>query len=215
MGGPGDGGVFLAGSCCEITKARTCGGARDLTQLRYLTRSQGDKERDAGNEVQAMYDRAKADKPNAQIGFVEFIVVPLYVEMLALVPGIDMIIANMLTNHQTYCHRAVEKLEAAEQRDEEKIEKMKSKPAALREKFEAKLGYDRVNRSGGASPPVGGRRMSASIAYGGATSVPTNAAGRTSIRAQRRPSAVSVRRASVQLTQAKQSPARRQSSANS
>ena len=33
--------------------------------------SQGDKERDAGNEVQAMYDRAKADKPNAQIVFVD------------------------------------------------------------------------------------------------------------------------------------------------
>ena len=53
----------------EIFSARA---AKRAIQRRRVMHSQGDKERDAGNEVQAMYVRAKADKPNAQIGFVEF-----------------------------------------------------------------------------------------------------------------------------------------------
>jgi len=105
---------------------------------------QGDKERDIGMEVSHMYDRHKVDRPAMQVNFIEFIVVPLYLALLQLCPGLDEVAWNLLENHQTYCGMGVQELEKAAEKDEEAIVKMSKRPGALREKFIGQLGADRI-----------------------------------------------------------------------
>ncbi len=139
---------------------------------------QGDRERALGLEVAPMYDRALADMPTAQLGFVEFIVSPLYLEILRFAPGLDQTIAHLLENHAEYTARAVAKLEAAERPESEKIAMLKAKPGRLRAKFEEKLGDTRVDPEMAAAAEAaadarrgaggGGRRKSVTkVAVGG------------------------------------------------
>lgn len=91
-----------------------------------------------------MYDRHKVDRPAMQVNFIEFIVVPLYLALLQLCPGLDEVAWNLLENHQTYCGMGVQELEKAAEKDEEAIVKMSKRPGALREKFIGQLGADRI-----------------------------------------------------------------------
>ena len=111
-------------------------------------------------------------------GFVEFIVSPLYLEILRFAPGLDQTIAHLLENHAEYTARAVAKLEAAERPESEKIAMLKAKPGRLRAKFEEKLGDTRVDPEMAAAAEAaadarrgaggGGRRKSVTkVAVGG------------------------------------------------
>lgn len=114
----------------------------------------GDKEREEGLDVAAMYDRNLADKPSAQVGFIEFIVVPLYLELLRFAPGLDGIIPHMLNNHETYCNQMIAAKESDPDADKEAIAKLKDKPSAFRKRFEGKLGEHRVQTAMDQNPIV-------------------------------------------------------------
>jgi len=47
---------------------------------------QGDQERELGIPIQMLNDRTKVNKPNSQIGFIEFIVTPLIVAIIKILP---------------------------------------------------------------------------------------------------------------------------------
>jgi hypothetical protein len=49
---------------------------------------QGDKEKELGLTVQMLNDRNKVNKPNSQIGFIEFIVTPLMVSCIKILPNL-------------------------------------------------------------------------------------------------------------------------------
>ena len=92
-----------------------------------------------------MYDRETVDKPVMQVNFIEFIVVPLYLALLKLCPGLDELITHLLNNHEQYCKMGLADLVAA-QADGDAIAKMKGRPTTLRDKFVGELGTDRVVR---------------------------------------------------------------------
>merc|ERR1711998_581031 len=106
---------------------------------------QGDRERAENLEVSAMYDRETVDKPVMQVNFIEFIVVPLYLALLKLCPGLDELIKHLLNNHEQYCKMGLGDLEKAASPDSDAIAKMRARPGALREKFVSELGLDRVS----------------------------------------------------------------------
>ena len=100
---------------------------------------QGDRERAEGLEVSAMYDRETVDKPVMQVNFIEFIVVPLYLALLKLCPGLDELVTHLLFNHESYCKLGLADLEAAENPDGDAIAKMRSRPTTLHDKFVKEL----------------------------------------------------------------------------
>jgi len=50
--------------------------------------AQGDREKELGIPVQFLNDREKLNRPNSQIGFVEFMIAPLYTATLRVFPGL-------------------------------------------------------------------------------------------------------------------------------
>merc|ERR1719183_343336 len=51
--------------------------------------AQGDKEKAAGIPVQVLNDRDKVNRPNSQIGFIEFIITPMVEATVRLFPTLD------------------------------------------------------------------------------------------------------------------------------
>merc|ERR1711918_154094 len=51
--------------------------------------AQGDLEKAAGIPVQMLNDRDKVNRPNSQIGFIEFMIAPLAEAMINLFPQLD------------------------------------------------------------------------------------------------------------------------------
>lgn len=63
---------------------------------------QGDQEKANDMEVSPMMDRDKADLPNLQMGFIEFVVSPLYFALCDLYPGLEPVKENLFQNYQYY-----------------------------------------------------------------------------------------------------------------
>lgn len=57
--------------------------------------NQGDREKELGIPVQMLNDREKVNVPNSQIGFIEFVVAPLIITMVKLLPPLYMILCMM------------------------------------------------------------------------------------------------------------------------
>ena len=62
---------------------------------------------------------------------------------LQFLPGLDDIVAHILDNHERWCAKALTRLEETKA-DETALGKMRGKPAALRARFDGKLGEKRV-----------------------------------------------------------------------
>merc|ERR1719454_2822372 len=60
--------------------------------------AQGDLEKAAGIPVQMLNDRDKVNRPNSQIGFIEFVIAPLAEGMVRLFPPMDGQAANLGQN---------------------------------------------------------------------------------------------------------------------
>eukprot|EP00931_Biecheleriopsis_adriatica_P017875 TRINITY_DN12675_c0_g1_i1.p1 TRINITY_DN12675_c0_g1~~TRINITY_DN12675_c0_g1_i1.p1 ORF type:complete len:925 (+),score=208.56 TRINITY_DN12675_c0_g1_i1:81-2777(+) len=60
--------------------------------------AQGDQEKEMGIPVQFLNDRDKLNKPNSQIGFIEFMIAPFYVAQIRLWPSMRELGENMATN---------------------------------------------------------------------------------------------------------------------
>merc|ERR1711956_189756 len=50
--------------------------------------AQGDREKELGIPVQFLNDRKKLNRPNSQIGFIEFMIAPLYTATLRVFPAL-------------------------------------------------------------------------------------------------------------------------------
>jgi 3'5'-cyclic nucleotide phosphodiesterase len=98
---------------------------------------QGDKEKQLGIPVQMLNDREKVNIPNSQIGFIEFIVSPLFVSTLAVFPGLKDTSELVVTNLQKWIRTWEEKSNPSE---EEKA-KMKKSFANAVGKYENRIDF--------------------------------------------------------------------------
>jgi cAMP-specific phosphodiesterase 4 len=64
--------------------------------------AQGDQEKSLGIPVQMLNDRDKVNKPNSQIGFIEFIVAPLFVAYIKLFPTLYELGDNLVDNMEMW-----------------------------------------------------------------------------------------------------------------
>ena len=102
---------------------------------------QGDKEREEGLAVSPMFDRSKADINKAQLGFIDFIVSPLYENIIKVFPTLHICGKNLVANRGTYTQKCVECLES--DRCTSKLESKRQELEKKQETFE-----DRFNRLG-------------------------------------------------------------------
>eukprot|EP00928_Gymnodinium_smaydae_P010946 TRINITY_DN14117_c0_g1_i1.p1 TRINITY_DN14117_c0_g1~~TRINITY_DN14117_c0_g1_i1.p1 ORF type:complete len:1017 (-),score=251.02 TRINITY_DN14117_c0_g1_i1:41-3091(-) len=63
---------------------------------------QGDKEKALGVPVQALNDRDKVNRPFSQVGFIEFLVSPLALVVVKILPPVEPFAAQMVTNAATW-----------------------------------------------------------------------------------------------------------------
>lgn len=75
-------------------------------QLAYLLLdeffAQGDQERAAGIPVQMLNDRSKVNKPNSQVGFIEFMITPIVEVVVCLFPQLDGLSLRLSQNVQNW-----------------------------------------------------------------------------------------------------------------
>merc|ERR1711920_603024 len=64
--------------------------------------AQGDLEKAAGIPVQMLNDRDKVNSPNSQVGFIEFVILPMAESMVLLFPQLDSLSANLAQNVQNW-----------------------------------------------------------------------------------------------------------------
>jgi len=60
--------------------------------------AQGDREKELGIPVQFLNDREKLNRPNSQIGFIEFMIAPLYTATLRVFPNLKELGENLSEN---------------------------------------------------------------------------------------------------------------------
>mmetsp|Transcript_26366 Transcript_26366/g.34655 ORF Transcript_26366/g.34655 Transcript_26366/m.34655 type:complete len:883 (-) Transcript_26366:260-2908(-) len=108
---------------------------------------QGDKEKEQRLAVSPMMDRNATNIPNMQMGFIEFVVSPLYIAMSKLFPDLSPLMDVMLANYKHYFDLKKEEfasnlLETKNSGEEEEqliseISKLDQKMASLIEKLQA------------------------------------------------------------------------------
>mmetsp|Transcript_35461 Transcript_35461/g.95115 ORF Transcript_35461/g.95115 Transcript_35461/m.95115 type:complete len:889 (+) Transcript_35461:379-3045(+) len=93
--------------------------------------AQGEQERSVGFPVSAMMDRASTNIPNMQVGFIAFIIAPLYTCLFQFFPeGMVVVAGNLVNNHHSYLDEARAgkvKDGTITQADEEKFTTQKAK----------------------------------------------------------------------------------------
>ncbi|CAE7622368.1 PDE9A [Symbiodinium pilosum] len=62
--------------------------------------AQGDKEKELGIPVQMLNDRDKVNRPNSQVGFIEFVIAPLAEQLALIFPALAFLPANLSANTQ-------------------------------------------------------------------------------------------------------------------
>mmetsp|Transcript_151062 Transcript_151062/g.263246 ORF Transcript_151062/g.263246 Transcript_151062/m.263246 type:complete len:957 (-) Transcript_151062:162-3032(-) len=72
--------------------------------------AQGDMERARGIPVQMLNDRDKVNKPNSQIGFIEFMICPFVESMVNLFPQLDELADNLASNVQRWSEVWIEQV---------------------------------------------------------------------------------------------------------
>ena len=80
---------------------------------------QGDKEKELGLPVSPMFDRDTTSLPKSQVGFIEFIVGPLYSAMLKVFPAMKECGENLVQNRRIFADRWLQEIEDEEVRKKE------------------------------------------------------------------------------------------------
>jgi hypothetical protein len=75
--------------------------------------AQGDLEKEAGIPVQMLNDRDKVNRPNSQIGFIEFVIAPMAEAVVRLFPELDELALNLGTNVKNWFDVWVDQVEPA------------------------------------------------------------------------------------------------------
>lgn len=95
--------------------------------------AQGDKEKELGIPVQMLNDRDKVNRPNSQVGFIEFVIAPLAEQMAMIFPGLSFLPANLSTNTQNWA----EIWKQGSSASVEEIEKFDARIAKVTGRFKA------------------------------------------------------------------------------
>merc|ERR1719313_1277272 len=66
--------------------------------------NQGDEEKKKGIPVQMLNDRDKINRPNSQIGFIEFMIVPMIESMVLIFPPLDGLAEHLGVNIVNWCN---------------------------------------------------------------------------------------------------------------
>merc|ERR1719191_2682212 len=69
--------------------------------------AQGDQEKSLGIPVQMLNDRDKVNKPNSQIGFLDFMVAPLISVMIRIMPKLHELGDNLVNNMEKWEERRI------------------------------------------------------------------------------------------------------------
>lgn len=77
--------------------------------------AQGDKEKELGIPVQMLNDREKVNRPNSQIGFIEFVIAPICGAVVNIFPQLDHLAENLGVNIVNWYDVWVEKHSPAEE----------------------------------------------------------------------------------------------------
>merc|ERR1711862_666380 len=77
--------------------------------------TQGDQEKMLGIPVQFLNDREKLNKPNSQIGFIEFMIAPFYAAQIRLWPGLHELGDNLGRNIRSWEDMWVQQLDPSEE----------------------------------------------------------------------------------------------------
>merc|ERR1719502_587255 len=77
--------------------------------------AQGDLEKAAGIPVQMLNDRDKVNRPNSQIGFIEFVIAPLAEAIVHLFPQLSGLAFNLGDNIQHWCDLWIDETKPAEE----------------------------------------------------------------------------------------------------
>merc|ERR1719498_1290705 len=75
--------------------------------------AQGDMEKAAGIPVQMLNDRDKVNRPNSQIGFIEFVIAPMAEGMVHIFPALDGLAENLGANIENWFEVWVEQTNPA------------------------------------------------------------------------------------------------------
>jgi len=70
--------------------------------------AQGDIEREKGIPIQMLNDREKVNRPNSQIGFIEFMIAPMVEAMVNLFAPLDGLAENLSENVHNWCELFIE-----------------------------------------------------------------------------------------------------------
>lgn len=99
---------------------------------------QGDREKSEGLEISPMMDRATIQLCNMQMGFVEFVVAPLIITFIKILPPLHEIGQTMADNYCSWAEkRKLEiKVDSAIANKDEEIGKLDSRMTAFRSKFD-------------------------------------------------------------------------------
>eukprot|EP00930_Biecheleria_cincta_P039374 TRINITY_DN27073_c0_g1_i1.p1 TRINITY_DN27073_c0_g1~~TRINITY_DN27073_c0_g1_i1.p1 ORF type:complete len:911 (-),score=164.73 TRINITY_DN27073_c0_g1_i1:161-2806(-) len=65
--------------------------------------AQGDMEKERGIPVQMLNDRDKVNRPNSQVGFIEFVICPMAESLVNIFPQLDRLAMDLSTNVQKWC----------------------------------------------------------------------------------------------------------------
>jgi len=115
--------------------------------------AQGDQEKSLGIPVQMLNDRDKVNKPNSQIGFIEFLVTPLVTGAVKLFPSLYELGDNLGENLQKW--EEVWKRESAPVEEEaEKVRGRVAKVVNALEEAKSPLAKEKANKEKHV-PPVG------------------------------------------------------------
>mmetsp|Transcript_20194 Transcript_20194/g.68700 ORF Transcript_20194/g.68700 Transcript_20194/m.68700 type:complete len:901 (-) Transcript_20194:126-2828(-) len=102
---------------------------------------QGDKERSNNMPISAQMDRTTTSKPNSQIGFMEFVVAPLYHGVCKLFPELNQLMVHLVDNRRRWNELYDKDVDKSGKKGNEKKEE-KSKMAARLNTFMEKYTVD-------------------------------------------------------------------------
>lgn len=101
--------------------------------------NQGDLEKKLGDDISPMMDRSTTNICSMQVGFIEFVVFPLYDALVKTFPSLEVLLRNMIKNNREWTSRRIDELRQDTRMirgDKEKTEKNHQEEDKLKGRLE-------------------------------------------------------------------------------
>jgi len=102
--------------------------------------TQGDMEKDMGIPVQVLNDREKVNRPNSQVGFIEFMIAPMVESIVLLFAPLDGLAESLSSNVGSWCDLWIEETSPPQ----EAVAKVKNRVARLAQRLRAVTRVERA-----------------------------------------------------------------------